>query len=289
MADSQPMTEPDFKTVATAIAFSPYLEANLHESTRIADMLGSNILLIHVGKKTKEKEAELNRVLEGTGLDTSRVTTIWKEGDPTETILNACDEHNVDLLLAGAKKKEGLLTFYIGSVARKLSRNAKCSIMILPMRSVVRNPCKTIVVNGMDHPKTEASINAANHVGNALGASKMVIVDEVDPDKVNASADDDEETERASKIRNEIVTRENARLTELSKDLQGEMRVSTQVIFGKAGYTIGHIAQSMKADLLVVNSPDKQFGLLDRVFQHDIEYLLGDMPCCLLIVNQKNA
>lgn len=283
------MIIPEFKTVATAIAFSPYLEANLHESTRIADMLGSSILLIHVGKKTKDKELELTRVLEGTGFNPDKVTTIWKEGDPTETILNACDEHNVDLLLAGAKKKEGLLTFYIGSVARKLSRNAKCSIMILSERSVVRNPWNTIVVNGMDHPKTEASIIAANLVGNALGAYKMVIVDEVDPGKVNASADDDEETEKASKIRNEIVTRENVRLSELSKDLQGQMKVGTQVIFGKPGYTIGHIAQSMKADLLVVNSPDKQYGLLDRVFQHDIEYLLGDMPCCLLIVNRKNV
>lgn len=283
------MSAPKFNTVATAIAFSPYLEANLHESTRIAEMLGSGLLLIHVGEKKKEKEADLNRLLEGTGFDQSKITTIWKTGDPTETILNACEEHNVDLLLAGAKKKEGLLTFYIGSVARKLSRNAKCSIMILPMRSVVRNPCKTIVVNGMDHPKTVDSVKTANLVGNALGASKMVIVDEVDPGKVSTSADDDEQTEKASKIRSGIVNRENARLTELSKDLQGEMTVSTQVIFGKTGYTIGHIAQTMKADLLVVNSPDKQYGLLDRVFQHDIEYLLGDMPCCLLIVNQKNA
>ena len=283
------MSAPKFNTVATAIAFSPFLEANLHESTRIAEMLGLELLLIHVGDKNSEKESELNRILGGTGFDQSKTTTIWKTGDPTETILDACDEHNVDLLLAGAKKKEGLLTFYIGSVARNLSRNAKCSILILSQRSVVRNPCNTVLVNGMDHPKTADSVRTANLMGNALGASKLVIVDEIDPEKVKASADDDEETERATVLRQEIVETENNRLDQLKAGLSGEMSISTQCVVGKTGYTIGHTAQSMKADLLVGNSPDKQFGFLDRLFQHDIEYLLGDMPCCLLIVNQKNA
>lgn len=284
------MNDPNsFKTVATAIAFSPYLEANLHESTRIADMLGSNLILIHVGDRTKKKEAELNRVLDGTGFDTTRVMIIWKKGDPTETILRACEENHVDLLLAGAKKNEGLLTFYIGSVARNLSRNTKCSILILSERSVVRNPCKTVVVNGLDNPKTVESVATANMIGNAFGASKMVIVDEIDPKRVNIASDDDEGTEKANTLRNEIVECENERLVSLKDGLSGEMSVSTQCIFGKTGYTIGHIAQSLSADLLVVNSTDKKFGFLDRLFQHDLEYLLGDMPCCLLIVNRKNS
>ena len=59
-----------FNTVTKAIAFSPYMQANLHENTRIAKMLGSNLMLIHIGDMNKKKE-EVNRVIEGPGFEIS--------------------------------------------------------------------------------------------------------------------------------------------------------------------------------------------------------------------------
>jgi hypothetical protein len=35
-----------------------------------------------------------------------------------------------------------------------------------------------------------------------------------------------------------------------------------------------------------LNSPDKQMNLIDRVFPHDIEFALADLPCNLLIVQE---
>lgn len=284
------MTDPfPFKTVATAIAFSPFLEANLHESTRIAAMLGAKIVLIHVGEKSAKHESELNRILEGTGFDLGYVEVIWKTGDPVKTILSITADKKVDLLLIGANKKEDLLTFYIGSVARQLSRKAPCSILILSERSVVRNPCKTIVVNGVDHVKTPISIATANHVGNALGSEKLVVIDEIEPEQVDVDTDDDEGTEKASQVRGNLVECEQDRLEAICKDLEGNLKISHQCVFGKVGYTIGHAAQTVRADLLVVNSPDKKLGFMDRLFQHDLEYLLGEMPCCLLIVKPSTG
>lgn len=284
------MTNPfPFKTLATAIAFSPFLEANLHESTRIASMLGAKIVLIHVGDRSANQEQELQRMLDGTNFDQSKVEVVWQKGDPVKTILSIARDKQVDLLLIGANKKEDLLTFYIGSVARQLSRQAPCSILILSERSVVRNPCKTLVVNGVNHPKTPISIATANHVGNALGANRMVVIDELEPVTANVATDDDEGTAKATEVRGNLVECEQDRLKALCDVLEGDLKVSYQCVFGKVGYTIGHAAQTLNADLLVVNSPDKKLGFMDRLFQHDLEYLLGEMPCCLLIVNPPTA
>ena len=75
----------------------------------------------------------------------------------------------------------------------------------------------------------------------------------------------------------------------LEKGLEadGALNVNHKCIFGKAGYTIGHFAAANRADLLVMNSPDSKLGIMDRVFTHELEYVLSDLPCCLMIVNQK--
>lgn len=278
-----------FRTIATAIAFSPYAEANLHESARIATMLHANLILIHVGKRTAEKEERLKLLVSQTGIDPSSVKIEFREGDPVKNILDSCNENKVDLLIAGAMKKENLIKFYTGSVARKLCRRAECSILLLTDRSVIRNKCKEIVVSGDNHEKTPTTVRTANYFGKVLGASHITIVDEIDPKLVADHADDDTELQAATQKRKDIKQKEDARILGLEKQLEkeGNLPVDHKCIFGKAGYTIGHYAAANKADLLVMNSPDKQLGIMDRVFPHDLEYVLSDLPCCLMIVNQN--
>ena len=52
-------------------------------------------------------------------------------------------------------------------------------------------------------------------------------------------------------------------------------------------YAISKYARDKRADLLVVNSPSTHLNLLDRIFTHDIEYVLADLPCDLLIVHSR--
>ena len=59
--------------------------------------------------------------------------------------------------------------------------------------------------------------------------------------------------------------------------------VKIQSIFGKRGYSIGHYAKVKRADLLVMNAPTKT-TILDRIFPHDIEYILSELPTDVLIV-----
>jgi nucleotide-binding universal stress UspA family protein len=278
-----------FRTVATAFAFSPYAEANLHESTRIAIMLNAKLVLIHVGKQCKDKLDKINLLVSQTEIDSEKVTVDFRDGNAVEGILQSCRENSVDLLIAGAIKKENLINFYTGSIARKLCRKAKCSIILLTDRSVIRNKCSEIIVSGDDHSKTEITVRTANYFGKIIGANHITIVDEIDPKTTGSSADDDTQLEVTSRKRKELKAKEDTRITALEKKLEadGNLPVGHKCIFGETGYTIGHYAAANKADLLVMNSPDTNLGIIDRMFPHDLEHVLSDLPCCLMIVHQN--
>ncbi|MGB0917938.1 MAG: universal stress protein [Flavobacteriales bacterium] len=285
------MTAPfPFKTIATAFAFSPYAEANLHESTRIAKMLDAKLVLIHVGEKTEEKVQQINTLVEQTGFNLDQVTIDFKNGDAVSAILESCKKHQVNLLIAGAMKKENLLKFYTGSIARKLCRKANCSILLLTDRSVIRNKCNEIVVSGDNQKKTETTVRTANYFGKILGANHITIVDEIDPKTTGDFADDDAQLEAKAQKRKALKCKEDERISKIENRLseEGSLPVNHKCIFGKPGYTIGHYATANKADLLVMNSPNSKLGLMDRMFPHDLEYVLSDLPCCLMIVHQKS-
>jgi nucleotide-binding universal stress UspA family protein len=117
-----------FETIAVAISFSPRCMPILAEAKRLSDIVGSSLLLLHIGEKTSEKEQELDDMMAEVGVDPNRSRVIWMEGDPVDTILKLCKLNIVDLLVLGALEKENLLKFYIGSIARNISRKAKCSV-----------------------------------------------------------------------------------------------------------------------------------------------------------------
>ena len=62
-----------------------------------------------------------------------------------------------------------------------------------------------------------------------------------------------------------------------------DINIKTQSIFGRRGYSIGHYAKVKRADLLVMSAPNKT-GFLDRIFPHDLEYILSELPTDVLIV-----
>lgn len=283
------MTQPiSFQKIATAIAFSPYAEANLHESARIAQMLNAELILIHVGRETEAKRRKLNTMVGQTVVNPDKVTIEFVDGDPVESILGVVDKHHVDLLIAGANKRENLIKFYTGSVARKLCRKANCSILLLTDRSVIRNKCKEVVVEGGDHKRTEQTVRIANYFGKVLDADHLTIIDEIDPRSAGNAADDDSQLEMTSKKRRELKQKEDLRIEQIQSKLKEEeaLDMDHKCIFGKPGYTIGHYAAANRADLLVMRSPETPLGLFDRVFTHDLEYVLSDLPCCLMLVNQ---
>ncbi len=276
-----------FKTIGIGVTFSPNLEANINEAARLALCFGSKLVLIHVGESTDKKSKTFLTFLkpfENKGLE---FEILFKSGDPVDVILSSTVEKNVDLLIIGALKKENFLKYYLGSIARKITRQASCSVLLLINPSKERVPCKHIVVNGLKDPKTKETVNTAFFVGHHLGADKITVVEEIDQDEVSVKVDDDKSLRRSTLIKERLRLREEARvkkiLDTIPADYTKDLAIKSQPIFGKRGYSIGHYAQVARADLLVMNAPPKM-TFWDRLFPHDIEHILTELPTDVLIV-----
>ena len=277
-----------FESIATAISFSPNTKMLLGESIKLCKQFSANLILIHVGFKDVEKEYELNQLLKHFNTEGITIKVVWEEGDTVDVILKICKENVVDLLVAGALKKENFWTFYKGSVARKLCRQAKCSLLILTEPKMEGTNFDMVVVNGVDHPKTLFSIKTSFYFAKYMNVNAIDVVEEIDLSKVKTTVEDDETCEKAKAERDGIINKERAKMQELlSKEMDFQLQVKFDCLFGKPGYTIGHYTEMKKADLLVVNSPNRKLGLLDRVFTHDLEYLLAEMPTNMLIVHSR--
>jgi nucleotide-binding universal stress UspA family protein len=274
----------EIRKILIGIAFSPSLKVNLFETIRLSNMFNAQLIGVHVGKKSKEKEEQLQKLLsEAPKLDLP-LKAIWQEGKPVDVILQTATQENVDLLILGALQKEKIYKYYVGSIARELTRKAPCSVLLLLKPSIDRIACKHIVVSGLQDHKTKETLNAAFNISKDLGCKRVTIVEEISQTELNVKVSDDVSLRKATLTKERLQKREDARVNEMLQHIDtDDITIKTQSIFGRRGYSIGHYAKVKRADLLVISAP-KKTGILDRIFPHDLEYILSELPTDVLIV-----
>lgn len=280
------MMEATFRKLALAAAFSPRLEALLQEASRLRALFDAQLVVIHVGVASTEAREKLDGYIKEAGIPGDKLLLRWETGDPSNRIIAACREEKVDLLIAGALKKEGLVRYYLGSVARRILRRAECSVLTLLNPSLNPQPFKNIVVSAEDSPHVDDALQVACRIGVAEHTHWLHVVRELKLYglTMTASAQSSEseyEDLRSSMVREEI---ENAQ-KKLEHIPHEGLKVNYKIISGKSGYELSQFAASKDADLLIVGAPSHRFSILDRFFTHDLEYLFANLPSNLLIVN----
>ncbi|PKH51981.1 universal stress protein UspA [Tenacibaculum sp. Bg11-29] len=270
--------------ILIGIAFSPNLKANLFETIRLSNMFNAQLVGVHVGKKSIEKENQLQELLNEAPKLELPLKTIWQEGKPVDVILQTSKQENVNLLILGALQKEKLYKYYVGSIARELTRKAPCSVLLLIRPAIERVPCKHIVVSGLQDHKTEETIKTAFNLSQKLDCKRVTIVEEISQTELNVKVNDDISLRKATLEKERMQKREDARVKKMLQHIDtSDIIIKTQSIFGRRGYSIGHYAKIKRADLLVISAP-KKTGILDRIFPHDLEYILSELPTDVLIV-----
>ena len=272
------------KKILIGIAFSPNLKPNIFEAVRMANMFGAQLVGVHVGEKTNKKQNQLaDLILEAPKLKYP-IKTVWQKGKPVDVILNTAVNEKIDLLVLGALQQENLYKYYVGSVARELTRKASCSVLLLIKPSVERVKCNHIVVNGLKDKRTTETIEASFLVSKALECKRITIVEEISQKEIEVKVSDDYSLRKANINKEKLKRREDSRVNKILGNISTDgISVKIQSIFGKRGYSIGHYAKVKRADLLVMNAPSKT-SILDRIFPHDIEYILTELPTDVLIV-----
>ena len=277
-----------FKRILVGFAFSPNLKANIFTSLRLANSLEAEIFFIHVGKKTPVKEKSFEEILKDSPVRPKLIEVLWEEGGPIPTILKMCEKNKIDLLLLGAVQRENVLKFYVGSIAREITRKAPCSVLLLIKPSIEEVPSKHVVVNALNESNTEKTIRAAFEFSSLMNIPNVTLVGEISQSKVNVTADDDESLRKITEIKEGIENEEKNRydeiLLKIPISLKENKKIQSQSIFGARGYSIGHYARVVRADLLVLNSEMKRSSFISRIFPKDLEHILSELPTDVLVI-----
>jgi len=149
------MFEP--KNILVPTDFSKYSDAALEKAVDIAAMYGSNVYLLHVlgmseqvqqcavdyclsnelvkrlekeaVKAAKEKlQKEAGAIMK---LKKNKVVFDIKKGTPAETILHEEKAKKVDLIVIASHGQTGILKHFLGSVAEKVVKGAKCPVIVV--------------------------------------------------------------------------------------------------------------------------------------------------------------
>jgi nucleotide-binding universal stress UspA family protein len=277
-----------FETIATAITFSPRMDALIGESVQLAKRFNAKLVFIHIGDKAEGRKDELHKIIERLANGVS-FSIACRTGEPVETILQVCKENIVDLLVIGALEKETLLKYFFGSIARNICRKAKCSVLLLTQPSINERKFESIVINAKDNPKTSFTIETASYFAKTYNINELQIVVEhqLSPALYSSLPVDINEDE-AQKLKEDLQDSDILEVKNILKKVNTNgLKLKVDYVSGKPGFAINNYTREHNYDLLVVNSPDEKLNILDRIFTNDMEYLLENLPSNMLIVHSR--
>jgi nucleotide-binding universal stress UspA family protein len=268
-----------YKTVAVASTFSPRFKQVLAEAKRIGERFSAQLHLIYVGERNDEIAKKFGDALEQLDLPLdSRIH--YEKGDPADAILGALAREKIDVIVAGALEKEVVLHPFLGNVARRLVREAPCSVMLFTTPAAKPKPLRRIVFVA-DHSDTRLdALKRTLPFAAAESCERLYVIRIIttfdrarasirgNPTKQSKPIEDDDEEEEAL---------EKFVLSAGATDVPIEARC----IRGNTGLAASDFVQSMKADLLVVPLQKKGGG---TQLPSNIAWVTDVIPCNLWVI-----
>jgi nucleotide-binding universal stress UspA family protein len=274
MPDSSP-----YKTIAVATTFSPRFRQVLAEAKRIRDRFSADLHLIHVGRRNGETASKFRAVL--AELDLPADSPIhYEQGDPAEAILGALAREKVDVLVAGALEKEIVLHPFLGNVARRLVREARCSVILFTHPEENPKPLRRIVFiadcseDGVVALKTTLRLAAAELCERLYVIGIITAFDEARASIASEAAGDPalKSNDRHDNALEEFVLSAGAT----------NVPIETRFIRAATGLAASDFVRSVEADLLVVPLPKSQ-GMVQQL-PSNIAWVSDVIPCNLWVV-----
>ena len=274
MRDSSP-----YKTLAVATTFSPRFKRVLAEAKRVRDRFGAELHLIHVGKPNQETPRKFSEVLAELELPADSPIH-YEEGDPAQAILAALVRDKIDVLVAGALEKEVVLHQFLGNVARRLVREANCSVMLFTHPEKKPKPLRRIVFIADHSQQGLAALKTTLMLAEAESCERLYVIGIITAfDEARASiAGDATDSETHKANGSEEDTLEEFVLSAGAT----EVPIETRFIRGATGLAASDFVCSVEADLLVVPFP-KSRETVQRL-PSNIAWVSDVIPCNLWII-----
>jgi nucleotide-binding universal stress UspA family protein len=270
-----------YQTVGVASTFSPRFVHVLAEAKRIRDRLGVDLDLIYAGELTDETTARFGDVLEQ--LKLPRDSRIYYEpGNPADSILAAIRKHDINLIVAGALEKEVVFHPFLGNVARRLVREAPCSVMLFTHPDTEPKPLRRIVfvVDDSFSDKAREALQKVFHLAAGEPVEKLFVV------RVVTAFDEARSTREKEARGSEVGDRKSEEEAALEGFVlsagQTDVPVEIRYIRGNTGFAAADFVQSVEANLLAVPVPLPASGQPE--LPANIAWLTDVIPCNLWVI-----
>jgi len=274
MRDSSP-----YKTIAVATTFSPRFKHVLAEAKRIRDRFGAELHLIYVGRRNQETPRKFSDVLAELELPADSPIH-YEEGDPAEAILAALARENIDVLVAGALEKEVVLHPFLGNIARRLVRDANCSIILFTHPQKNPKPLRRIVFIADHSQQGLVALKTTLMLAEAESCERLYVIGIITAfDEARASIAGDATGSTTHKANHD----EEDPLEEFVLSAGAtEVPIETRFIKGATGLAASDFVRSVEADLLVVPLPKSRETV--QQLPSNIAWVSDVIPCNLWIV-----
>ncbi len=274
-----------FKKLGLALTFSPTGLALLIEAKRLKELFNSELVLIHSGKKDDAAEKKLYEMINNSGLEKSATEIIWGYGSPASAILKAAVSANIDLLIAGALEKEPVLKYYLGSVARKIMREASSSVLILKSPSENASDFKKFCVSTDYSQESEAVIKFTYQFALMEKANEIIVLRDIYTPGLSSAAIESGAPTNSDEVISTYQIEEEEKLNMFVNELNLKgIPVVIKCLYGREGWVEGNFVRKNNIDLFVVNGRAKKFYFLDKLFPNELEFFIKNLPSNLLIL-----
>jgi nucleotide-binding universal stress UspA family protein len=264
-----------YRTIAVASTFSPRFRQVLSEAKRIRDRFGSDLQLIYVGELSEEVAAKFRDVLAQLSLPPES-TIYYEQGDPAAGILRTLADHGIDMIVAGALEKELVLHQFLGNVARRLVREASCSVMLFTKPESEPKPLRKLVFVADHSEHAREALKKTLPLAAAEQSEGLYVIRVITTfDQARASL----QTSGNEKIKSSADEEAELENFVLSAG-PTEVPIEVRCIRGNTGFAVADFVQSIEADLLVVPVPLTS----DHSLPSNIAWITDVIPCNLWVI-----
>lgn len=263
-----------YSTIAVASTFSPRFVQVLAEAKRIRDRFECDLNLIYVGDKTDDTTVKFRDVLGRLSLPLES-TIHYQQGNPAEGILRALTDNKIDMIVAGALEKEVVLHQFLGNVARRLVREAACSVMLFTHPETEPKPLRKIVFVADYSEHALEALRKTLHLASAEKSERLYVIRVITAfDQARAKAEGDGDKLRSSD--DEEVELEKFVLSAGST----EVPIEARCVRGNTGFASADFVKSIEADLLVI--PIERSS--DQSLPGNVAWITDVIPCNLWVI-----
>ncbi|MFA7237891.1 MAG: universal stress protein [Phycisphaeraceae bacterium] len=279
-------TTPLLRTVLAPLALSPRAAAVACEARRWARLLGAELVLLHVGRDEPAVRSRFDDLLRQYDLTEHRLLFVPGAGampgaGAGKVIVRVAGELQADLIVAGALEKEGALSYYVGSVARRVARRAPCSVLLLTEPKVEAPLPRHWVVTVRPDQATGRMLRFLRSVSEREKPDRIEAVSEYNLTGIDWALESDLDARTAEAQRRTIHRQEQARLADFLMEAEfSDPAIRPICLAGRVGYESSEYARREGADLLIAPAP-RRLGFWDKFIQHGVEFALESLPCAL--------